>query len=180
MRIGTRSLLFGVHAFYLHPWFVARAWWKLYGFPTSFPLWVFFFVHDLGYFGKPNMDGPEGETHPELGAAIMRRLFGEEWGEFTLYHSRFYARLKGRNFSQACVADKLASMLYPWWLYRSLATLSGEMAEYQTGAGNRVRNLQSPRAWWETYRAQMTDWVNQNRDKGDRIPGAKSNQTTAA
>jgi hypothetical protein len=99
MRIGTRSLLYGIHAFYLHPWFVAWAWWRLYGFPTSFPLWVAFFVHDLGYLGKPNLDGVEGESHPALGGRIMARLFGPEWGEFTLCHSRHYASLRGRNFS---------------------------------------------------------------------------------
>ena len=53
MKIGTRSVLFGAHAFWLHPWFVAAAWWKLYGFPWDPRLWVAFFLHDLGYFGKP-------------------------------------------------------------------------------------------------------------------------------
>lgn len=72
MRIGTKSVLFGAHCFFLHPWFVALAWWKLYGFPRDPRLWVAFFVHDLGYIGKPNMDGPEGETHPEFGARVMR------------------------------------------------------------------------------------------------------------
>lgn len=180
MNIGTRSLLFGVHSFWLHPWFVARAWWKLYGFPTSPQLWIAFFVHDLGYLGKPNMDGEEGERHPEVGAAIMRRLFGKEWGEFTLYHSRYYAKSQGRNFSQLCVADKLASLIYPWWLYRTLSTLSGEIKEYQTGAGDRISNPKSPRDWWNDYTRVMTDWVNQNRNNGDKIPGPKSNQTAAA
>ena len=72
MRVGTKSVLFGAHCFFLHPWFVALAWWQLFGFPWDPRLWVAFFVHDLGYLGKPNMDGPEGETHPELGATIMR------------------------------------------------------------------------------------------------------------
>ncbi|MFP3947126.1 MAG: hypothetical protein ACLFWG_00215 [Longimicrobiales bacterium] len=75
MRVGTRSVLFGVHAFWMHPFFVARAWWKLYGFPWDPRLWVAFFVHDLGYWGKPNMDGPEGERHPELGATLVARWF---------------------------------------------------------------------------------------------------------
>ena len=74
MKIGTKSVLFGAHAFYLHPWFVAWAWWKLYGFPWKPWLWVMFFVHDLGYWGKPNMDGPEGEEHPWLGARFLYRL----------------------------------------------------------------------------------------------------------
>ena len=33
MKIGTRSVLFGAHQFATHPWFVAAAWWRLYGFP---------------------------------------------------------------------------------------------------------------------------------------------------
>ncbi len=75
MNVGTKSLLFGVHQFALHPILVAMAWWKLYGFPWDPRLWVAFVVHDWGYWGKPNMDGPEGDTHPELGASIMAFLF---------------------------------------------------------------------------------------------------------
>jgi hypothetical protein len=71
MKIGTRSVLFGAHAFWLHPLFVAAAWWKLYGFPRDPRLWVAFFVHDIGYIGKPDMDGVKGESHPLLGARIM-------------------------------------------------------------------------------------------------------------
>jgi hypothetical protein len=75
VKIGTRSVLFGAHCWLLHPWFVFAAWRKLYGFPWDPRLWVAFFVHDLGYIGKPNMDGPEGERHVEFGAWLMRRLF---------------------------------------------------------------------------------------------------------
>jgi hypothetical protein len=75
LAIGTKSVLYGAHAFFLHPWFVAWAWWKLYGFPWDPRLWVAFFVHDLGYIGKPDMDGEEGEQHPALGARIMCALF---------------------------------------------------------------------------------------------------------
>ena len=91
MTVGTKSVLYGAHCFFLHPWFVAAAWWKLYGFPWDPRLWVAFFVHDLGYLGKPNMDGPEGERHVELGAQIMS-VFGLEWANFSLYHSRFIAK----------------------------------------------------------------------------------------
>lgn len=71
MNVGTKSVLFGAHAFYLHPFFIFRAWWKLYGFPWDPRLWLAFAIHDLGYWGKPNMDGPEGETHPEWAAKVM-------------------------------------------------------------------------------------------------------------
>jgi hypothetical protein len=71
VNIGTRSILFGVHQFAIHPWFVAWAWRRLYGFPWDPRLWVAFFVHDLGYWGTPNMDGSEGERHPKFGARVM-------------------------------------------------------------------------------------------------------------
>jgi len=75
LSIGTRSVLYGYHQFLIHPLFVAWGWWKLYGFPWDPRLWVAFFVHDLGYIGKPNMDGDEGEQHPWVGATIMGELF---------------------------------------------------------------------------------------------------------
>jgi hypothetical protein len=41
---------------------------------------VAFFVHDLGYLGKPDMDGEEGERHVILGAKIMQFLFDNKHG----------------------------------------------------------------------------------------------------
>ena len=73
--VGTRSVLFGAHCFFIHPWFVAAAWWRLYSFPWDPRLWVAFVVHDWGYWGKRAMDDEEGERHVELGARIMARLF---------------------------------------------------------------------------------------------------------
>jgi len=93
MKVGTRSILFGVHCWILHPWFVAWAWWKLYGFPWDPRLWVAFVVHDWGYWGKPNMDGPEGENHVWLGAWIVHCLF--DWPR-KIYESP--CRYCGRTF----------------------------------------------------------------------------------
>lgn len=78
MKIGIKSVLFGAHCFFLHPFFVFAGWWKVYGFPYDPRLWVAFIVHDIGYLGKPNMDGDEGELHPYLGAKIMVFLFGKK------------------------------------------------------------------------------------------------------
>jgi len=130
MTIGTKSLLYGAHQFVLHPLFVALGWWKLYGAPLDPRLWITFFVHDLGYLGKPNMDGPEGESHPELGAWIMEKLFGKQWGDFCRYHSRSTARNDGRELSPLCDADKYATALIPRWLYLLLVRATGEMDEY--------------------------------------------------
>ena len=155
MKIGTRSVLYGAHAFYLHPWFVALAWWKLYGFPFDPRLWVAFFVHDLGYIGKPNMDGDEGEAHVELGAAIMHFLFDrprwrridlkeetredigewvqhvhferrDHWRNFARYHSRFWAKRDGAQVSRLCIADKYSLCLTPYWLYMPMTRATGE------------------------------------------------------
>ena len=105
MTIGTRSVLYGAHCAVLHPWFLAVAWYKLYGFPWDVRLWASFCLHDIGYISKPNMDGCEGETHVELGAKIMGLLFGESWAAFTAAHSRYWAKRNGRQFSRLCVAD---------------------------------------------------------------------------
>lgn len=75
MRMGTKSILFGAHCWFIHPWFVAWAWWKLYGFPFDPRLWVAFVVHDWGYWGLDKMDDEMGEGHPIAGAKIMHWLF---------------------------------------------------------------------------------------------------------
>lgn len=129
MQVGTKSVLFGVHCFLIHPFILAIAWWKLYGFPFDPRLWVAFFVHDIGYIGKPNLDGPEGEMHPYLGAKIMR-IFGEEWYWFTLLHSRYLAKKLGKNPSRLAVADKLVIAIEPSWLYLPRAKWSGEIEDY--------------------------------------------------
>lgn len=64
MKRGTLSLLFGVHQFLWHPIVVGRAWRMLYGrWPDRYE-WLAIITHDLGYWGLPNMDGPEGVRHP--------------------------------------------------------------------------------------------------------------------
>ena len=63
MTVGTRSVLFGAHAFWLHFWFLAIAWFRLFGVPWDIRLWVAFAVHDLGYMGKNDVEGRDGETH---------------------------------------------------------------------------------------------------------------------
>jgi hypothetical protein len=157
MKIGTKSVLFGAHCFFLHPWFVAWGWWKLYGFPWDPRLWVAFFVHDLGYWGKPNMDGPEGETHPRFGARVMGRLFDNRlkprdecptdgefiyrirdttWHDFSLLHSRYYAKKLGFPVSPLCYADKLSIALTTAWLYLPMVRWTGEIDEYLKNAKN--------------------------------------------
>ncbi len=158
MKIGTKSILFGVHCFVTHPFFTAYSWYKLYGFPYDPRLWVAFFVHDLGYWGKPNMDGSEGEKHVELGAAIMGKLFGKKWYNFTIAHSRFYAKKKNLQYSQLCVADK-ATFYITWrWLYKLQAYASGEIHEYLSGKGREVK-ANSFDEWYDKLKIFLIQWV---------------------
>lgn len=156
MKRGTRSILFGAHQFAIHPWFVAAAWTKLYGFPWDVRVWCAFAVHDLGYVGKSAMDSPEGETHPLLGARIMGRLFGRQWHDFCLLHSRFYAKQLDRPFSRLCVADKLAIALTPSWLYVPMARLTGEIAEYRLGQRGRTQARVASKGW--SHDDEESDW----------------------
>ena len=84
MRVGTKSVLFGAHCFFIHPVFVAVGWSILFRFPWDLRLWAAFFLHDLGYLFTENMDGPEGEEHVHLGANIMGLLFGDWWADFDI------------------------------------------------------------------------------------------------
>ena len=169
MKIGTRSVCFGAHQFLLHPLFVALAWWKLYGFPFDPRIWLAFFVHDLGYIGKPNLDGPEGESHVELGAAIMG-VFGSKWADFCRYHSRFYARRDNAAFSRLCVADKYAFCLTPKGLYLPMVRWTGELDEYMNDREKYIgepltpleaENLaaNTPQSWHAFVRSYLGRWV---------------------
>ena len=183
MKVGTKSLLFGAHQFLLHPIMVAIAWIRLYGFPFSIPIWVSFFVHDLGYWGKPNMDGKEGETHVELGANIMHKLFDKKgrivnigreqtimladekkWHDFTLYHSRFYAKKNNHPISKLCVADKYAIVIEPSWLYLFRATLSGEVKEYINTYKEDRPKFTNKKEWFSWVSCYLHAWVMEHKD----------------
>ena len=175
MKTGTKSVLFGAHCFFIHPAVVAIAWTKLYGFPFDPRLWIAFFVHDLGYWGKPNMDGPEGETHVELGAKIMS-VFGKKWADFSRYHSRFYAKKDGVSYSRLCVADKLAICLEPPWLYLPRVNWTGEIDEYMKDAecdDGKYKTMGFTTAskieWFNGVCSYLRKWVAEHRDGREDI-----------
>lgn len=168
MKIGTKSVLFGAHCFFIHPFFVAYAWYKLYGFPYDPRLWIAFFVHDIGYLGKPNIDGPEGELHPYRGAFIMGALFGRKWYEFTLHHSRFLSKKNRAQYSKLCVADKLALSITPAWMYLPMVRLTGEIKEYMKDAArnsNGALQVQaSDKVWYKNVQDYVLKWVIEHKD----------------
>ncbi len=225
MTTGTKSVLFGAHCFFIHPWFVLWAYWKLYGFTLDPRIIVACIVHDWGYAGKSEMDSEDGETHPILGARIMGWLFdwgweyssiplevnwnlkiphgwrystgcdpggyvkgrvsirreSARWYEFTLLHSRYYAKRLGKPFSRLCVADKLAICLTPWWLYIPLVKLTGEIDEYMHNGRTAkldpsksnyeaVKKLKQGaiagdvKLWYSGLQEYMAIWVAENKD----------------
>ncbi len=177
MRVGTKSVLFGAHCFCVHGFFVARGWSSLYGPPWDPRLWLAFFLHDVGYLGARDVEGPEGEEHVHLGARIMGVLCGPKWADFTLRHSRHWAKKHGVGVSRLCYADKVAFAITPAWLYLPMAAASGELREYmaksrdrQAGNGNftadETRMLASSdrRVWLEGLQRYTLRWVAEHRD----------------
>lgn len=165
MKTGTKSVLFGYHAFWLHGWFVAAAWWKLYGVPLDPRLWVAFFIHDIGYLGVELMDGDDGELHPILGASIMGWLFGEKWRKFSLYHSRTMARIDNENVSQLCIADKLATSYYPTWFYMLVTMASGELEQYVEN-DRKIHGLDlTDREYVEMLKGKCQEWSESNKTR---------------
>ena len=133
MKTGTKSVLFGVHQFVLHPIIVAWSWLIIYRKWPKLYEWAAIITHDLGYWGMPNMDGSEGESHPEIMAGWWRKFFGafgEKVAREILGHSRFHAQKHDLPLSKLFKPDKLSTALYPRWLYLLLGNLSGEIDEY--------------------------------------------------
>lgn len=152
MKLGTRSLLFGVHQVVWHPYTVLRAWIALFGWP-SFAEFVAIFFHDWGYFGLPNMDGPEGKLHPARSAAIIRWLFRfSRVSALASYevrrHSRCYCAKHDLTESKLCAADKLCVQFDPEWFYLLRAHLSGEIHEYKANAKKGLTDHE----WFRTLR----------------------------
>ena len=106
----------------------------------------------------------------------MGRLFGPQWADFCRRHSRFYARARGLTISKLCVADKLAFVLTPAWLYLPLARASGELWEYMERSRNRQMGDElftdvewagvtsnNPRQWLRGLQSYTRRWVHKNR-----------------
>jgi hypothetical protein len=130
LKVGTKSILFGVHQFIWHPITVLIAWRKLYGQP-NWKEFICIIIHDWGYWFCPNMDGPEGELHPIFAALLAHKWFGYQYHALCLYHSRHFARRFNAEPSKLCWADKLSILYDPEWFYLLRARVSGELKEYR-------------------------------------------------
>jgi hypothetical protein len=150
MKIGTKSMLMGVHAFWIHPWFVLAAWRRIY---RTTPTWsevVAIFFHD-SYWGLADIDGDEGKQHPRLGAKLARMFGGRRAQELALFHSRSFSFGADRNPSPLSAPDKFSFLLEPEWFYKFRATLSGELREFQNNAVER-EGLKESESWYMHYK----------------------------
>lgn len=136
MNRGTKSLLFGAHQFFIHPFTVWLAWIKLHHKAPTWKELVCILIHDWGYWGCKEMDGEDGANHP-IWAATQAMLWFDhsstkyEYYCLCMYHSRHMAKKRGSGVSPMFYADKLSFAYVPWWLYIFMARLSGELQEYK-------------------------------------------------
>ncbi len=155
----------------------AVGWWIAWGIPWDPRFWAAFFLHDLGYLSCNDVEGPEGEEHVRLGAKIMGLLFGSSWADFTLRHSRYWAKKHGVTVSKLCYADKLAFVLTPGWPHLPMARATGELAEYMAKSRDRQAGCASftaiertqlesadPRVWLQGLQNYTQRWVEQHRN----------------
>jgi hypothetical protein len=185
MNVGTKSLLFGVHAFWYHPYVVGRAYRHIHGVWPMFDEWLCILTHDWGYWGCPNLDGPEGKRHPERGAKVARTLvywwfrlkmlfwprdriqslhsiafmYASEAYYRTLYHSSHYARMNGAKPSVLYLPDKASILFEPRWWYLFRAKLSDEVYEYieNSPLSKLPPELRTPEAWYNWYRRKVKE-----------------------
>jgi hypothetical protein len=173
---SPKSVLFGAHAFSLHPLAVLVAYTWLFGCPRDPRLILAILIHDVGYWGMDSVEGDGSAEHVELGGRIMDRLCGRRWGNFVRRHSRSWCELHDQPYSRLCIADKLAFVITPGWLYLPMAKASGELGEYMTAADGREgdgrfteperRLLQSgdPTLWLKGLKSYTKRWVEAHRN----------------
>jgi hypothetical protein len=169
MKTGTKSVLWGVHAFWFHWITVWLAWFELYGLP-SFWETVAIVLHDIGYINKKAMDDADGELHPVVGAQIIQKLryfFGgtrqqaNELARLVAFHSRYLAARYNQPPSKLCWADKLSLKYDPAFFYLFRASLSGEIKEYRLNGLDYVPASASNRVWFKWLRAKCIDVARQ-------------------
>lgn len=162
MRLGTKTLLFGVHGFFIHPILVLIAWVKIY---HEFPSWrelVCIIIHDWGYWGKTTLKDKDGDNHPEFGANLAGKWFGKEWHDFVLGHSNFYIIRHGVSRSKLLAPDKYWHCIIPIWFYKIISVPSGEWNHYRSVTNARQVGplTDSDEMWWKKIQDRCREKVN--------------------
>lgn len=176
MRIGTKSLLFGVHQFIWHPITVIRAWRWLYSVEPTFDQKICIWLHDIGYWGCDDLDGQCGKSHPVRGALLAEKLVYWRWkywkrkpeqiSRFRAYncffltamHSSSYAKLCGEHTSALFLPDKASILCEPRWCYMLRARLTGEWREFVENSPKKGRPFS---VWYSWYVSRVLQKVHE-------------------
>lgn len=150
MKIGTKSLLFGLHQFAIHPFFVWVAWIIKFHRLPNWKETVCIIIHDWGYWGLSNIDGDEGDLHPIWAANWASDHLdnkGDYYEYLCLLHSRTMAKSCRMEPSELCIADKWGMVYVPAWLQVIQGRLTGETKELRTA-----------KKYADAHRERMTDY----------------------
>lgn len=162
MKLGTKTLLFGVHQFLIHPLLVILAWMILYNSLPNLKELICIFIHDIGYWGLPSLKCAEGDKHPERGAKLAEKWFGTEYHDFILGHSTFYCKRNKIPPSKLMAADKYWHCIVPLWFYKMLAVPTGEFKHYRElkHARQVADRDKTDIEWWNELRIVCWNKVN--------------------
>lgn len=112
---GLRTFLIGYHNPIVHSYYVIKAWHIIFNKYPNSREFICILFHDIGYIEqrKSNVN-PEVDIHPILGAKICGSLFGKEYYNLCIAHSRDYAKKLNIPISKLCYADKYGAVLIPF------------------------------------------------------------------
>lgn len=105
----------------------------------------------------------------------VTQIYRYFWHDFSLYHSRFYAKKDSVKPSKLCIADKLAICLEPTWFYLPRVVLSGEIKEYMSHAKKGVNgkyetmllSINNKIDWFNSVKIYLRKWVEEHKDGKD-------------
>jgi hypothetical protein len=137
----------------VHPVLVVLAWRRVHRrWPDAAGL-LAILLHDVGYWGCPNMDGPEGRNHPQWGAKIAG-LFSKRAAALIRGHSSRYAAARGEPVSDLFLPDKVCVLFESRWFYLLRARLTGELREYLLNSPREIRQC-GARCWLAWYQTEV-------------------------
>ncbi len=170
MKVGTKSVLFGIHHWWWHFYFCVRAWRWLYGRWPRLSEGVAIFLHDFGLIGCDSLTSSDASNHPLRVQSLVHVLAGYRAGHLVLQHSRGCCSQWGMSPSMLCWAGLLAEAL---WLEESPQTFlnragrSGELEEFrEISHATRVWPLASTDTDWAKDLAEFL--------RSEAILGARS------
>ena len=161
MTLGTKTVLFGFHQFLIHPIIVTIAWIRLYKSLPTFKEFICICLHDIGYIGKNDIKGEEGDRHPELGARIANRLLGPKYRDFILGHSTYYIYRHRVKRSKLLSADKFIFVNMSLTFFKIMTTLSGEFTYYRNQRNSRqvCDESESDKVWFDKIKKAARDKI---------------------